>query len=59
MAHAASCVKRLVDILLGKGAAAINKLVHGPTLVILGVRVALSQRGFTFCPAEEKAWGVR
>ena len=54
IANALECVAQVLDVLLGKGAAAPNKLQCGPSLVILGVQLSMSERGFQFCPAEQK-----
>ena len=52
--HALSCIARVLDVLLGAGAAAPNKLHTGMSLVILGVRLSMSAGGFQFCPEERK-----
>lgn len=39
MAHATECVGRLIELLLGQGAAAQEKLAYGVTLDVLGVRL--------------------
>ena len=54
MENALWCVAQVIDILLGKGAAAPSKLECGPSLVILGVSITMSSDGFTFCPAASK-----
>ena len=42
------CVGRLVDVLLGPGAAAPHKLEVGNPLVTLGVETGISESGITF-----------
>jgi len=52
MLHGSVC--RLVRALLGDTAVAERKLEHGNPLVILGIRVTLSETGFTCWPDKEK-----
>jgi len=51
-----SCIARVVDVLLGPGAAAPKKLHAGMSLVILGVQLSMSAGGFQFCPEETKVY---
>ena len=55
MKHAAKCMARMVDAILGCGAAAPKKLVWGLELSVLGIDFTLSEHGFHCRPAKEKA----
>jgi len=54
MEHGLQCFARLVRLLLGGEALAEDKLECGHSLVILGVRVELSSKGYKCMPASEK-----
>ena len=45
-AHAAECFARLVRAVLGSSAVSPKKMGHGLSLVILGIRIALSSEGY-------------
>ena len=47
---------RLVDCLLGSGAAAPDKLVHGNPLTVLGVEMTVEATGVTCRPDAKKAF---
>lgn len=53
---ATEVLQRLVDCLLGPGAAAADKLVHGNPLTVLGVEVTADEGGVTCRPDEKKAF---
>ena len=53
--HALKCLARLINLILGPGAAAPKKLQCGASLVVLGVEITLSSKGFQFRPAAAKA----
>ena len=55
MKHAAKCMARLVDAILGAGAAAPQKLMWGRELCILGIDVRPATSGFHCRPASDKA----
>ena len=56
--HGRQCFARLVRVLLGDTAISDDKCECGPSLVVLGVRIELSAKGYTLKPAEEKVVGV-
>ena len=58
MKHAAKCMARMIDAILGCGAAAPNKLIWGRSLCVLGIEFCLSEQGFQCRPAQGKvkAW---
>jgi hypothetical protein len=57
--HGLQCFARLVRVLLGETAIADEKCECGPSLVVLGICIELSEEGYTFKPAEAKVakWG--
>jgi len=55
--HALKCFARLVRVLLGTSAVADEKCEVGESLVVLGVEVQMSQKGYSFRPAADKAGG--
>ena len=59
--EASDVLRRLIDCLLGPGAAAPDKLMHSNPLTILGVQVSIDQLGVTSRPDAEKAfkWSCR
>lgn len=46
IAHATSCVVRLVRLCLGPNAVADRKVEWGPSLTILGIELSLSKEGY-------------
>ena len=50
------CFARLVRVLLGTSAVADEKCEVGDSLVVLGVEVQMSQKGYSFRPAADKVW---
>ena len=58
MEHALRCFARLVRVLLGASAVADDKCEFGRGLVVLGVDIQMSPKGYTFKPASAKV-GVR
>ena len=54
MKHASQCLERLIRLLLGPDAVADDKTDVGERLIILGVDITLSCKGFTCAPAELK-----
>ena len=54
MKHAAKCMARMIDAIVGCGAAAPKKLLWGLDPCVLGIDFALSDRGFQCRPAKEK-----
>ena len=56
--HALKCFARLVRVLLGTSAVADEKCEVGESLVVLGVEVQMSQKGYSFRPAADKVGGV-
>ena len=56
MEHGLQCFARLVRILLGPGAIAEGKLECGAELVILGVCIRLSDKGYRCQPSADKVW---
>ena len=54
MAHAMQCFAELVRMLLGPGAIADGKLEYGSSLVVLGVHVEASSKGYRFQPSRCK-----
>ena len=55
MKYAAKCMARMIDAILGSGAAAPKKLLWGMDLCVLGIDFALSEKGFQCRPAKGKA----
>ena len=55
MKHAARCMARLRDAIVGFVAAARKKLIWGIELCVRGIDFALSERGFQ-SPAKEKGY---
>ena len=53
------CPMRLVDCLLGPGAAAPDKLCHGNPLTVLGVDITVDSYGMTCRPDAKKAFKWR
>ena len=45
-------------VLLGTSAVADEKCEVGESLVVLGVEVQMSQKGYSLRPAADKAWGI-
>ena len=54
--HALKCFARLVRVLLGTSAVADEKCEVGESLVVLGVEVQMSQKGYSLRPAADKVW---
>jgi hypothetical protein len=54
MKHASECFVRLVRVLLGRSAVADNKVDFGYELTILGVSIAMHEKGFTYKPSPDK-----
>ena len=54
MDHGLECFARLVALLLGRDAVAEDKLECGTSLVILGILIELSERGYKCRPSKEK-----
>ena len=52
--HGLQCFVRLIRVLLGRTAIADEKCECGPSLVVLGVYIELSEKGYTLKPAEAK-----
>ena len=52
--HSLECFARLVRLLLGPDAIAENKLEHGVSLVVLGIKIKLSKKGMKCRPAGSK-----
>ena len=52
--HGLQCFVRLIRVLLGRTAIADEKCECGPSLVVLGVCIELSEKGYTLKPAEAK-----
>ena len=55
MKHAAKCLARLIDVLLGAGAASLKKLEWGASLCILGIEFEFAEHGFRCRPSKTKA----
>ena len=55
MKHAAKCLARLIDVLLGAGAASLKKLEWGASLCILGIEFEFAEHGFRCRPSKAKA----
>ena len=49
--HGLQCFVRLIRVLLGSTAITDEKCECGPSLVVLGVYIALSEKGYTLKPA--------
>ena len=54
MEHASQVFARLVCALFGGDAVATAKTAAGPSLVVLGVQITISKKGFKCRPSEQK-----
>ena len=54
MKHAAKCLARLIDVLLGDGAASLKKVECGARLCILGIEFEFAEHGFRCRPQKPR-----